>query len=112
MAKPEWGTKRSCQSCGAKFYDLKRNPIACPSCGTRFDPEALLKSRRGRSTPAPKAAPKVVAAKEESDEILESSDDELDDTVEAGDDDLLVDDDMDGDEGIGEVVRGPEKEET
>ncbi|MEE9209178.1 MAG: TIGR02300 family protein, partial [Kiloniellales bacterium] len=46
VAKPEWGVKRICQSCAAKFYDLGRSPIACPQCGARFDPEALLKSRR------------------------------------------------------------------
>ncbi len=44
MAEPEWGIKRACQSCATKFYDLGRSPIACPQCGARFDPEALLKS--------------------------------------------------------------------
>ncbi len=44
VAKPEWGVKRLCQSCATKFYDLSRSPIACPQCGARFDPEALLKS--------------------------------------------------------------------
>ena len=44
MAKPEWGIKRICQSCATKFYDLGRSPIACPQCGARFDPKALLKS--------------------------------------------------------------------
>ncbi len=34
MAKPEWGTKRKCQGCGAHFYDLKRDPIVCPKCET------------------------------------------------------------------------------
>ena len=56
MAKPEWGVKRLCQSCATKFYDLSRSPIACPQCGARFDPEALLKSRRSRPTAAPKPA--------------------------------------------------------
>ena len=56
MANPKWGTKRICQSCGAKFYDLQKSPILCPSCGTEFDPEALLKSRRPRSAPKPEAA--------------------------------------------------------
>ncbi len=56
MAKPEWGVKRLCQSCATKFYDLGRSPIACPQCDTRFDPEALLKSRRSRPAPAPKPA--------------------------------------------------------
>ena len=36
MAKPELGTKRLCGSCGAKFYDLSKDPIICPKCGTVF----------------------------------------------------------------------------
>ncbi|MBI4723783.1 MAG: TIGR02300 family protein [Rhodomicrobium sp.] len=30
--RAERGTKRVCQSCGAKFYDLNRDPIVCPIC--------------------------------------------------------------------------------
>ncbi|MCX7932423.1 MAG: FYDLN acid domain-containing protein, partial [Rhodovarius sp.] len=30
MAKPELGSKRTCVSCGARFYDLMRNPAVCP----------------------------------------------------------------------------------
>jgi uncharacterized protein (TIGR02300 family) len=30
------GTKRVCQSCGNKFYDLNRDPITCPICQTVF----------------------------------------------------------------------------
>ncbi len=30
--KAERGTKRVCQSCGSKFYDLNRDPIVCPMC--------------------------------------------------------------------------------
>jgi uncharacterized protein (TIGR02300 family) len=26
------GTKRVCQNCGSKFYDLNRDPITCPIC--------------------------------------------------------------------------------
>ncbi|MBM3488369.1 MAG: TIGR02300 family protein [Alphaproteobacteria bacterium] len=48
MSKPEWGLKRSCQSCGARFYDLLRSPIICPKCGAEFDPLANLRPRRGR----------------------------------------------------------------
>ena len=36
MAKPELGAKRQCQNCGAKFFDLNKNPIVCPKCGTIF----------------------------------------------------------------------------
>ncbi len=33
------GTKRTCQSneCGARFYDLARDPIACPICGSVYE---------------------------------------------------------------------------
>ena len=32
------GTKRTCQSseCNARFYDLGRDPIVCPICGTIY----------------------------------------------------------------------------
>ncbi len=32
------GTKRSCQNqeCGARFYDLNREPIECPICGSGY----------------------------------------------------------------------------
>lgn len=36
MAKPELGGKRQCQNCGTKFFDLNRDPILCPKCGTPF----------------------------------------------------------------------------
>src|SRR5271156_682019 len=49
MVKPEWGVKRICHSCGAPFYDLRHDPITCPKCGSEYDPEAILKSRRTRA---------------------------------------------------------------
>jgi uncharacterized protein (TIGR02300 family) len=36
LSKPELGIKRLCGNCGAKFYDLNKNPIACPTCATVF----------------------------------------------------------------------------
>ena len=36
LSKPELGTKRLCGNCGAKFYDLNRDPIVCPACATVF----------------------------------------------------------------------------
>src|SRR3546814_20345106 len=58
VANPKWGTKRICQTCGTKFYDLTKSPIICPSCSAQFDPEALLKSRRPRNAPKPEPAAK------------------------------------------------------
>ena len=57
MAHKNLGLKRRCASCGVKFYDLRKTPAVCPACGTEFDPEVLLKSRRGR------VAAKVTEAK-------------------------------------------------
>ncbi|MGY9006635.1 MAG: FYDLN acid domain-containing protein, partial [Alphaproteobacteria bacterium] len=36
MAKPEWGVKRTCQECDAKFYDMCREKLICPKCEAVF----------------------------------------------------------------------------
>lgn len=33
MVKAEWGSRRICYKCGARFYDLKKEPALCPKCG-------------------------------------------------------------------------------
>jgi uncharacterized protein (TIGR02300 family) len=48
LAKPEWGTKRICPSCGTRYYDLMREQVICPKCSTPYDAEAFLKARRSR----------------------------------------------------------------
>ena len=48
MSKPEWGIKRLCPSCGIKYYDFNKETIKCPKCEFEFDPDLLLKSRKGR----------------------------------------------------------------
>lgn len=56
MVKIELGTKRTCPSCAARFYDLLRNPIVCPKCGTTFVAAAILPSKGdypGAAAPAP-----------------------------------------------------------
>ena len=63
LAKPEWGTKRICQSCGSRFYDFGRSPVVCPNCGAVFDLEVLNRARRAR--PAARASVAAVAAEEE-----------------------------------------------
>jgi uncharacterized protein (TIGR02300 family) len=49
VAKPELGAKHQCQNCGAKFFDLNKDPIVCPKCGTVFQAAASARAR-----PAPK----------------------------------------------------------
>ena len=71
MAHKNLGRKRRCASCGIKFYDLTKTPAICPACGTEFDPEVLLKSRRGR------AAAKVDEAKTPSKEEEDVNEDDV-----------------------------------
>jgi uncharacterized protein (TIGR02300 family) len=40
ISKATRGTKRVCQACEVRFYDLSRDPIVCPSCGAQFAPVA------------------------------------------------------------------------
>ncbi|MEP3429722.1 MAG: TIGR02300 family protein, partial [Roseibium sp.] len=47
MAKPELGTKRLCPGCGSKYYDLNREPVTCPKCGTVF--ETVMTSRAAKA---------------------------------------------------------------
>lgn len=47
--KLEWGAKRSCLNCGARFYDLQKSSAACPKCGTVYEIQAAPKGRRGRA---------------------------------------------------------------
>ena len=96
MVKPEWGLKRTCSSCGAKFYDLRRDPIICPKCDATVDPAATSKSQRAKAAaPAAKEAPVVPKEKVAvADDDLETAEPD----VLEGDDVLeIVDDDDDDD---------------
>jgi len=99
LSKPEWGTKRVCQSCAVKFYDFGRTPIVCPKCSAVFDPETLLKSRRSRPAAAAKPSKPVAAVKP----VASDKDEDEDDSVVLADgDDLadLPDDDDDDDDSV------------
>ena len=89
MAKPEWGRKRICPSCGTKYYDFKNSPIICPSCGAKFDPDLYLKSRKGKSLStkvSPDETSKISEDISDIDEIEIDSDDEV-----VSDDEPLID---------------------
>lgn len=104
MAKPEWGFKRTCLSCGAKFYDMKKDPIVCPSCEAVFDPEAATKLKRGRQQiadeKAKKEAEKKAAAK------VDDVDADLEDDLADDDDDGVLEDTSDLDDDDVPVVGG------
>ncbi|HEY1723340.1 MAG TPA: FYDLN acid domain-containing protein [Magnetospirillaceae bacterium] len=48
-----WGTKRICQDCAAKYYDLRRSPVVCPKCQAEFVEPAKPKSHSRESSNAP-----------------------------------------------------------
>lgn len=99
MAKAEWGLKRTCLSCNAKFYDMNRSPILCPKCGAAFDPEALAKARRTRVVAPPARA---AAAEAEDEEVAVEADEKeeeegvMEDTSELGEDSDDVEEVVDG----------------
>ena len=68
MAKPDLGTKRTCPSCGTKYYDLNRDPIVCPNCGTVFVVAAAARPERVVE-PKPPVAEVTVAVEREPDVV-------------------------------------------
>jgi len=93
VAKPEWGKKRTCQSCGAPFYDMKRVPPTCPKCGTEVSAPAS-KTRRPTPAPAVEETPKPAnddAAKTDLEEAAEGDEIETLEDIENDDDDLIED---------------------
>ena len=85
MAKLEWGKKRTCQSCGTKYYDLNKTPMICPSCGVEFDPDILLKTKKGKSLSS-----KIISNNEK--ELTDDISD-LDDIDSNSDNEVVSDDD-------------------
>ena len=70
MAKPELGAKRQCQACAAKFFDMNRDPIVCPKCGTVFQgatmraDSAMAKDEEAEDEPAAAAGVEMVSLDE------------------------------------------------
>ncbi len=113
MTKPNWGLKRTCQSCGARFYDLNKDEIACPKCGTVYDPEAILKTKRTKPAAEPKRA--AVAPVEAEAEELEPIEEEVVEGAEGEEkeDEVIEDTSELGEDGedVAEVVDNVDDEE-
>ena len=66
MAKPDWGEKHLCTSCGARFYDMKQIPVSCPACGTKPKVPSSISANIGTQTrPKPKATDTATADAED-----------------------------------------------
>ncbi len=119
MVKASWGTKRTCQNCAARFYDLNKSPIKCPKCGREHDREDFVKVRRGRAAAtvatataaAAAAAAKAAAAKNKKVEEaglagegaeIEADDEALEDTDDLADENEEIEVEVEDDKGEGD----------
>lgn len=115
MAKPELGLKRQCMSCGAKFYDLNRDPATCPKCGTVFQVTALsrvaapviARSTDDDETEIESTGPELVSLDEveagEADKDL-PTDDDIDVADDVADDDTFLEDEEEGDDDVSDLI--------
>jgi uncharacterized protein (TIGR02300 family) len=135
MSKPARGSKRVCQSCGARFYDLGRTPIVCPACQAVYQVTQPT-SRRGERAPVPEArvkeepevdtatlqGPETISLEEveeagedavgEDEEIVDLGEDEAEIPAAGEDDTFLEEPEGDEEADVSGIVGGPEKEES
>ncbi len=95
MAKPDWGKKLTCPSCGARFYNLNKEPATCPKCEATVEIQPVLKPRR---TPAEAPKPKKVVKK------VSDDDDDVDALLDDDNDDDLIEDTSDLDDDDDDVA--------
>jgi uncharacterized protein (TIGR02300 family) len=106
VVKAELGTKRTCPSCAARFYDLLKNPIICPKCGVSFIAATLLPSKSDVPAMPPKPVREVAKEPEETADVELVS---LEEVEEPGqDDETAAIEDVD----LGEEAEAAEGEET
>ncbi|MSQ87254.1 MAG: TIGR02300 family protein [Alphaproteobacteria bacterium] len=86
MGKVDLGMKLTCESCGARFYDLNKQLAICPKCGTKNARPQVFRSRRPAEERAEKAKSLAAAAaavpKLVEDPDVEANDDEAEDVIE------------------------------
>jgi uncharacterized protein (TIGR02300 family) len=133
VAKPELGTKRLCGNCGAKFYDLNKDPIVCPKCHTVLELAAVTARARPEPVaraPAPTAEEEVVAPEvadaefvslEEADaeaqgkkpegEAVEGAEEEVELEDEDMDDATFIEEQEEGDEDVTDIIGDVDDEE-
>jgi len=51
MRNAKLGTKRQCQACGARFYDLGKRPVVCARCGAEVVLDRLARRRARPESP-------------------------------------------------------------
>jgi uncharacterized protein (TIGR02300 family) len=122
--KADRGTKRTCQnaSCGARFYDLARDPITCPICGTVYElalSQQALGAASGEDKPARRASkkPEFVAPAAVADLPEAASEDALaeaaegEEAIAADDDETFLEEEEEDGGDVSGIIGGPVGEE-
>lgn len=116
VAKPDLGNKRQCQNCGTKFFDLNKDPIVCPKCGTTFQVAAL--ARTARPAAQDEEEPDVeteadVVSLEDADQVedgkvepVPTDDVEIDDPAVGDDDDTFLEEEEEDDGDVADLIDG------
>ena len=106
MAKPELGTKRLCGNCGAKFYDLSKDPIVCPKCHTVMEvADAEFVSLEEADAEAQGKKPgEAEAAEGTEEEEVEIEDEGMDDAT-------FIEEQEEGDEDVTDIIGDRDDEE-
>jgi uncharacterized protein (TIGR02300 family) len=112
------GTKRTCQSCEERFYDLEKAPILCPHCGAKYSiassPAALAALQAEEK--AARNKPKKIVVPDEAETELPAvegeealADVETDDTPAADDETFLEEEEEEGGN-VSTIIGGPAAE--
>ena len=138
MSKAARGSKRQCKACGANFYDLNREPIICPSCGSPFqldnappepepepepkpEPEPETDTEETAATEPASDQPEFISLEEaeasEGEDIPEIADadqlvdieDDSDDTANENEDETFLEEDDNSDTDVSGIIGGPIK---
>ena len=125
MARPELGVKRQCLSCGARFYDLNKDPIVCPKCATVFQAAAaparvaapVAAARRAPVVEEPEievAGPELVSLEEveageaEKDPVIE---DDIEVAEDVGGEDTFLEPEEEGEDDVSGLIDGDIEDE-
>ncbi len=116
MPKPDLGSKRQCQNCSAKFFDLNKDPIVCPKCGTVYQVTPLSARAAARAAPvaddeeaeADTGAELVPLEEADADEdkVVAAVVDDGDEVEDDAADDTFLEEEEDGGDNVSDLIDG------
>jgi uncharacterized protein (TIGR02300 family) len=110
VAKAELGMKLTCDSCGARFYDLNKTPGICPKCGTANARPVIFKASRRPAEDREKAAAAAAAAAKAAKPVVDEDDVEV--PADDDEDEAVIEDTSDLGEDDDDVAVPVEKDEA